>query len=297
VGLVGLALLLLPEVALPRPTELTAAAGDVVELERLATRLGPARLLTTVESAASRGQSRLALVALRGVGLLGAAQPELGVALLRPFSDTLLRLGQARRLDEKQAQAASDSLQRVASAVGRSGACVGSDQADCGLVEAEAAESLLRLATTSTLPLGLRSGALDGLSQLPTASWQQLLPKVVSLATAGPTAPQRAALTALATQALHDRSEPLLGLLRSGEPAVATAAAAELCMLLPNPPLRSKVPPLLSDELAGRVRGLAAPSEPLGQRLQLVDCLRLLGTPADRALLQQTVSEAKRGRR
>ena len=40
-----LVLLLLPEVVMPRPVDLPGAASDVVELERLATRLGPTRLL------------------------------------------------------------------------------------------------------------------------------------------------------------------------------------------------------------------------------------------------------------
>lgn len=300
-GLAALLLLLLPEVVLPRPTELTAAAGDTVELERLSTRLGPARMVALFEDAATRRRRQPGLMqaALHGIGLMGAAHPDIAMQLLPPLTGALSRLGRAQRLDDKQMAAAAEALRRTTSALGLSAADAASADADGADYEPglrDVAERLFELGTDAALPLPLREGALESMAALPPSAWQHLVPRLIQLAQAPQQEQQRrsrGALAALAALVPRDRPEPLVDLVRTAEPTLASEAAAELCGALP--PRKGAHPaPLFSEEVAGRLRALAAPEQPLPQRVSLVECLRLLGTPADRALYQGIVSAARK---
>lgn len=297
-GLATALLLLLPEVVMPRPTELSsaAAAGDTVELERLATRLGPARLVGMLEEPGARKQGRVTLAALRGLGLMGANHPDLGVQILPSLVDTLGRLGRARQLDDKQLAVAIDALHRTSAAVGHYAGCSDNDVLDCPPVLSEAADHLLALASDGGMPMGLREGALESLAALPPAAWTRLVPRLLKLASQPQPAPTRAAMTVLAALVPRDGGEPLLQLVRSADPPLASDAAGELCTVAA--PVKTKAPhpaPLLAEDLATRIRALAGPEQPLAQRQRLVECLRLLGTPADKTLAQSIVSAAKKG--
>lgn len=301
-GLATALLLLLPEVVMPRPTELSsaAAAGDTVELERLATRLGPMRLVGMLEEP-SRKQSRLTLAALRGLGLMGASHPDLGVQILPSLVETLGRLGRARLLDDKQLAAASDALHRTSAAVGHYAACSDNDVLDCPPVLSEAADRLLDLASDAGMPMALREGALESLAALPPPAWQRLVPRLLKLATLpAPTpkpapVPTRAAMTVLAALVPRDAGEPLFQLVRSAEPSLASDAAGELCTVATPVKTKGRPAPPLADDLATRIRALAGPDQPLAQRQRLVECLRLLGTASDKALAAGIVSAAKKG--
>lgn len=301
-GLATALLLLLPEVVMPRPTELSsaAAAGDTVELERLATRLGPSRLVSLLEEPARK--QRVTLAALRGLGLMGASHPDLGVQILPSLIETLGRLGRGRLLDDKQLAAASEALHRTSAAVGHYAACSENDVLDCPPVLSEAADRLLALASDPAMPMALREGALESLAVLPPLAWQRLVPRLVKLATlpaptASPTAtPTRAAMTVLAALVPRDGGEPLLQLVRSAEPALASDAAGELCTVAAPVKTKGARPaPPLAEDLATRIRALAGPEQPLAQRQRLVECLRLLGTASDKALATGIVSAAKKG--
>lgn len=295
-GLLTMLMLLLPEVVMPRPTELAAASADAVELERLATRLGPARLIELFEDAANHKKSRLCAASLRGITLTAVAHPDVGGLLLVPFTDALVRLTRAQRLDEKQLLAATDVLRRTASAMGLS-PCGSSGQGaeldgDCDPGRREAAERLYALGADATLPPSLREGALEGLSLLPPGSFAHLVPHVIKLAQS-PQRPGHGALVVLASLTLREQPEPILNLVRNAEPELASEAAQELCAVMA--PRRGPHPaPLFSDEVATRMRTLAAADQPLLVRHGLLDCLRLLGTPADRVLYQSIFGAARK---
>jgi hypothetical protein len=304
-GLATALLLLLPEVVLPRPTDLTAAAADTVELERLATRLGPARLLHLLEGNAGKRQPKVALAALRGLGLMGAVHPDLGMLALVPFTETLGRLGQARQLDDKQMTVASEALYRICGALGRDSTCTEDAPAtasDCGFNLYEATEHLFGLGSEPHLPLPLREGALEGLSALPPAAWQHLWPRLIALAQAPLQKPPmdrevpagHEALVVLATLLPRGQPEPLLSVIRTAPPEVASDAVSQLCAA--QPASRRGVHPAtpLPDDVATRVRTLAAADQPPRQRQGLLECLRLLGTPGDRALIQNILSAGRK---
>ncbi len=296
-GLATALLLLLSEVVLPRPTDLTAASADMVELERLSTRLGPARLAFLLEQATQKKQPRMALAVLHGIGLMDAAHPDIAMQFLTPLAELLGRLGRGQKLDNKQLAAASEALYRTCGALGHYAACAEDPQAnfaDCAPPLRDAAERLLALGSESALPMPLREAALFGLAALPLPYWQHLLPQLIKLAKTEPQQPQsHAALAALATLVPRGEVEPLLTLVRTGEPPLSSDAAGELCAVLA--PRKGPHPvPVLSDDLATRIRTLAAAEEPIPQRQRLLECLRLLGTPADRALLQAIVTAARK---
>lgn len=286
--------LLLPEVVMPRPTELAAASADTVELERLATRLGPSRLVELFEDAANHKKAKLCAASLRGITLTAAAHPDVGGQLLMPLSDALVRLSRAQRLDEKQLQAASDALRRTAAALGTSSSSAPGPEldGDPDPGRREAAERLYALGADATLPPALREGALDGLALLPPGSFGHLVPHVVKLAQA-PQRPGHGALVVLASLVLREQPEPILNLVRNAEPGLASEAAQELCAVMA--PRRGPHPaPLFSDEVATRMRTLAAVEQPLLVRHAMLDCLRLLGTPADRALYQSIFGASRK---
>lgn len=302
-------LLLLPEVVLPRPAELAAAMSDHVELERLSTRLGPARLLRLLESTAAPKKARVTLAVLHGMGLMGEAHPELGLQLIGPLAETLQHFAPAKQLDDKQLEAAALALSRTARALGRHAACApavlskeveNDEPTDCGPALHEAAERLYELGANQTLPQSLREGAFSALAALPLASWEQLIPRLVKLAetTHSPPAapPEHGApgpLRVLGALVPRDRAEPLLALLRNAEPTLASAAAGEYCAVL-APRKGPTATPMLPEDLIPRLRALSAPEQPLSQRMHLVECLRFLGSPADRTLLQAIQNDVRK---
>ncbi len=306
-GLATALLLLLPEVVLPRPADVTAAAGDAVELERLASRLGPARLLTLLEDAAGRRQPRLTMAVLRSIGLWGAAHPDLSLQFLAPFALTLRRLTLGHALDEKGLLAAGDALLQTGKALGRQTTCdesATSSLAECGPVLFEAADRLYQLGADFTLPVALREAALLALATLPAKSFLHLAMHLRKLAqtadlnsesatdSAAPS-PSRAALAALAALFQDGQPSPLVDLVRTAEPPLASGAAAELCAVL-VPKKGPHAPPVADEDVQAKIRALAGPEHPLLVRQRLLDCLRIFGTPADRALFQGIVSAGRK---
>lgn len=292
------------DVALPRPSELSAVAGDPVELERLSARLGGPRLLQLWSDSVARGQARPAALLLRGLTLMAAQHPERTCQLLPLFLETALQLGRSRKLDEATTRGIADTLLRMGDSIGQAhfaGEFFGPPlSADLVAELTELSRRLLALAQDAAQPVSWREAALGALASLPTAIWAPLAAGLASLAQSAEAAPlQRPALAALAVLALHDQS-PLLPelVLKSTDPSLASLAAGELCLLLPPPPRRSPsglavpMPPPLS----ARIRALAAQDVPLVARQRLGECLRLLGTPQDRALWQAIQAAAKRPR-
>ena len=105
-------LLLVPEVVMPRPLEVSAVSSDPVELERLATRLGPVRLLKLAVTAEAGGQPRVAAAALRGLGLAGSFHPEVAAQALLPLVELIELVGHTQ--DGKLLTAATEALVRAA---------------------------------------------------------------------------------------------------------------------------------------------------------------------------------------
>ena len=296
-GVLTAIMLLLPEVVMPRPTEIAAAQGDSVELERLSTRLGPSRLVELCEEAAGQKKPRLVNALLRGIALSGGAHSDLGAQIIGPFSEALTRLARAAQLDEKQLQLASDALRKSAFALGLSpcGAAAAESEmeGDCDPARREVADRLLTLGADATLPMTLREGALESLAELPPKSFAHLMPQLEKLAQSS-SRPGRSALGVLGSLVPREHPQPLLSLVKSAPLPLASDAAQELCAVM-APRRTAHAAPLFSDEIAVRLRALAAPEQPIAQRQELLDCLRLLGTPADRALAQSILAARKKG--
>lgn len=296
------------DVALPRPTELSAVAGDPVELERLAARLGGARLLTLWSESAARGHSKPATIVLRGLGLMSLQHPERACQILPIFLDTVLPLVRGRRLDDGMLRVVAETLQRIGEGIGEAhwdSDFIGPPQSvDLTPEVGDAAQRLLAVAMdcSGSLPAGLREAALTALGSLPVVAWAALAPQLATLAQASDQpGVQRIAMTALAVLSQHDRSPALAEIaLQSSEPTVAALAAAELCLVASPPPRRGGAggsAATLSPPLAARVRALAALDFSPPHRQRLGECLRLLGTPQDRALWLGIQNAAKRPRR
>lgn len=307
-----------PEVVLPKTAELSAAHADPVELERLSARLGPVRLLQAFEGAALRGQQRAALSALLGLGLMGSQDPELAAQTVGPLLSYLERSlpgGTSKRpRDARLDLAAVEALVRLCSTIGRHSSCDELDDAACGADLNEVPRRLLGLAGETTLGAPLRAELLVALSALPVSLWRSQHPRLSTLAAAASDprdlALRSAALSTLSLLAqaegrpvepvdLNSPAGTLVELTKNTvDSGLAAAAAAELCPLL-HPSSKnggarkgqpaSPSPSQLLVDLGPQLRALADPAEPLAQRQRLVECLRLLGTPSDRALLNSIV--------
>lgn len=294
------------DVVLPRPSELTAASGDAVELERLASRLGAARMLALFGEYARAGQGRPAVVALRAIGLMALQNPDQACQLLPGLLDALPPLVAAHRLDDKLGAALGDTLGRIGEGVGIGWAHSDIDgqleqPGSPALAElSEQTRRLLELAQDPQLPTALRDAALAAMSSYPVAAWVAHAPRLALLAQSVDASPGRAAMVALGILGQHERSPELLDIaLGHSDPRVASAAAAEICLLATPPQRRvgQAATGLLSAALAARVRALAAADFAIVQRQRLGECLRLLGTPHDRALWQAIQTAAKRPHR
>ena len=295
-------LLLVPEVVMPRPLEVSAVSTDAVELERLATRLGPARLLKLAVTAEAGGQPRVAAAALRGLGLAGSFHPEVAAQGLLPLVELV-----GRTQDGKLLTAATEALVRLCEGLQGATACAEPDDPGCGEDLGPVPKYMLQLAALPALPQAVRGQLIQAVRALPVATWRAHAPLLALLAQ-GPVPVRDAALAALGLLAQHRLERELTALAlppTSGE--LASCALAELCLPLPRRPTRppaavvpSPVPsvgPSLAPELAANVRTLAAGDQPLPQRQRLVDCLRLLGTPQDKQLLQAIGTAARKPKR
>lgn len=335
-NLAALALLLLPDVLMPRPLELSAVSNDPVELERLASRLGPARLLRTAQAAEKNGQLRAAQAAVRGIGLSGAEHPDLAAQSLLSLLDFLQHTS-----DEKLQLAASESVLLLCQALASPAACAEPDDGGCGAELSELPTYLLQLVASPALKPPARVLLLGGLRLLPVELWRAQGPKLRTLA-AQP-ALRDAALAALSRLAQHGDSRELFAIILSTPPVpppppapvpptvpakpaakpdvksvgtpvapavaaspqglLAGAAAVELCQpLLPRKTTAAKpatpapaLPPL-PVSVAEHLRKLAAEDQPPAVRALLADCLRVLATPADKALLQSITTATKKKR-
>lgn len=335
-NLAALALLLLPDVIMPRPLELSAVSNDPVELERLASRLGPARLLRTAQAAEKNGQLRAAQAAVRGIGLSGAEHPDLAAQSLLSLLDFLQHTS-----DEKLQLAASESVALLCQALASPAACAEPDDGGCGAELSELPTYLLQLVASPALKPPVRVLLLGGLRLLPVELWRAQGPKLRTLA-AQP-ALRDAALAALSRLAQHGDSRELFAIILSTPPVpplppapapqavpakpatkpdvksvgtavvpavaaspqglLAGAAAVELCQPLlprkttvPKPATPAPALPALPANVAEHLRKLAAEDQPPAVRALLADCLRVLATPADKALLQSITTATKKKR-
>lgn len=285
-----LVLLLLPEVVMPRPVDLPGAASDVVELERLATRLGPTRLLK-LATRPTTDKGRTALLALKALALSGEHNPELAAQSVLPLSELL-----EQTTDERIRHAASDALLRLSQVLGRSLRCEEADDPGCGADVTVLPLRLVTMAEKSSLPVLTRSVAVSALLSLPISSWQAQAPRLLALAQREQVPLRTAVLAALSVLHQQANRPELLTLVSQPDDALALAASQELCWPLtlpkPNRPgatVSASVPmPVLS-----RVRAIAAGPLPIAVRLQAVDCLRASQLPEDRALLTQLATAAK----
>ena len=287
------------DVLLPRQTELTAAAGDVVELERLGTRLGPVRLLSLARGAMSRSQERPAAAAIRALGLSGTSHADVAAQAL-PGLIELLREVQT----DKLAAATGEALARLCASLSHAPLCTQSDDGACGIALSSELRGELRgvpaalisVSTDAAAQPAARAQALLALSGLPAPLWRELGPRLGELAATAAPPVREAALGALGALASAGDTQELVQLIGAPTPPeLASAAAAELCApLVPRKPVKpapAAPPPaqtayVLPAPVAERVRALAAPDQPLPQRQQVLDCLRVLGGPAERALIQ-----------
>lgn len=287
-------LALAPDVLMPRPLDLSAASGDPVELERLVTRLGPTRTLQLVRTATRSGQQRAAAAGLRGLGLAGSQHPQLAAQAFVPLIELL-----AQTAEEKLQNAAGETLIRLAGTLGHDTSCDEPDELGCGGELPMAPYYLTQLASRPALPWFVRAQLVQALALLPVSQWRAEAQRVVTIlrGAVGPgpehAALRQAALGALAVLAQHGDDRWLVAVaLDPAEPLLAASAAAELCLpgLVPRRPQRpvsgAAAPPVsLPPAVIERVRSLAGPEQPLPVRQQVEGCLRLLGTPQDRALL------------
>lgn len=248
---------------LPRGATLTAAAADEVELERLATRLGPARLLRLSET----GSARQRVLALRALGLSGEQHPELAAYALLPLSQWLTAQSTAPR-EPRLLEGGADAALRLCRALGQTPELLLSDDAAQEELP-RAGVQLLRLASDATLPPGVRERLLRAVLALPAHLWST--PALATLSLAG--SPLREeALAGLARSGSEPAGERvLLPLLDNEDRELSLAAVLALCDRTPLPAA-----------LPARARALAqGDGLPRGERQRLLTCLRRLGTPAD----------------
>jgi hypothetical protein len=267
-------------VRLPSPTELVAAdrSGDELELERLAARLGPARLMRV----ASLGKREERLAALRALVLVDGGWARLP-EVARLISDG----------DAEIAAAAAACARRLAESMTPELKERDEVPAD---VPARAAGELLTLAQKATLATALRVQAIDALAALRgvTRVDDKTLAKLLG---DGDVEIRRAAAEALAGTTTVDKwLENAVA--QDASTRVAGAAAASLCRDVPVVPPSSKppAPAALPDQRAARLgaparsrlRALAVDDNvPLEDRLDLLPCLRVNKKVEDQQTLDQ----------
>lgn len=293
--LLGLGLLT-PEVILPRSADLSASVSDSVELERLAARLGPQRVLTLWLDAVLKRQDRPGLAALRSLGLMAKQEPDWSVQILTGLLTGAQTLHVQGKLNDKLLAPLGESLRTAAESVRRTTTCE-TPSDGCGEEVERISRRLAQTVRDREQPLPLREHALWALLALPIESWRSQEAALVTLATGTTESSpglQRLALAGLAMLAQQLQSPALTQLIQSGpDVALAALAAAELCLVT----VPKKGTAALSIDLSTRVRALAAMEGNIAARQRLGECLRLLGTPQDRGLWQAIQVAARRTRK
>lgn len=245
--------LLVAHVILPPARDLYAVRNDDVELERLAIRLGPARLLTMVESEKA---PRHRQVLLRGLGLSGSRHVDLAAQALLPLADLL-----SRSREPEVLAAGADAAGRLCRRLGH-GPLDGDEVYEGDLPAA--ARALLRLAGDEDLPALVRAQLVQGAAAL----GRGLAPpeELAALARSRQAPVRQAALDSLGLLHAAGQEEPLRAIINEEDPELAGAAALTLCGVLP----RGRE--LLPEPLVGRLRTLAEKKGPLQKKLAA--CLR-----------------------
>jgi hypothetical protein len=250
---------------------LRAAASDDVELERVATRLGPAHLLRI---AATQAQRQQALTALRGLGLSGALHPEVAQQALLPLCDLL-----SRSTDPRVLEAGAEAAERLARSVTNPRVLDEGDFAQ-GDELPRAAALLLRLSADGALNPLTRADLLRAAISLSPAPLRD--PQALAALARGDEGPGAGPVREVALQALAAREgagDALHALCRAEDAELSAAALGAACDMGNGQALPA--------DLAARVRTLAGPRggvSPQGRR-GLAGCLRRLNTAQDRALL------------
>jgi hypothetical protein len=265
-------------VRLPDLRELAAAArGDDVELERVATRLGAVRLARI----AARGRPEERLAALRGLALVDdgwAMLPDVARLCADPERDV--------------AERAASSALRIAQAL--SPETMEREEIPRDVPQRAAAE-LLAAAAQPTLRPSVRVAAiaavaaLRGVTHVPSNEAQL----AARLSDPEPEV-RRAAAEALAGVPEGERALEA-ALADDASPSVAAAAAASLCHDVTPTPGKPNAPSELRAARLGpkareRLRALALAVDgevSLADRLDLVACLRVAASPADKQALDQ----------
>jgi hypothetical protein len=268
------------QVRLPELPQLVRAAksGDEVELERVATRLGPVRLARVAE----RGSKNERLAALRGLSVVDD-----GWAVL----PDLARLCGGD--DAELATAAALAARAIAERCTPERA----EQADMPRdVPARAAALLLKEAARADSPDAVRTPAIAAAAALRAVTRIDEAALAKLLGDPSPNVRQTAAEAVYGVPAHADALERVIT--NDREAAVAAAAAASLCRDVPPAPPAGKdaawdralkvAPPARE-----RLRTLAADENvSLSDRVELVGCLRAGLGPEDQKLFDALAKKA-----
>lgn len=263
-------------VRLPDVGQLKAAvdSGDEVEIERVAARLGAVRLGRIAE----RGERDQRLSALKALGLVGDGWAVLPL-LAKLVGDK----------DAGVAEAAANAAQRIAEALTPEAAELDDVPRD---VPQRAARALLEQARRQEVPRAVRvvaiaaAAALRPVARLDESALEKLLGDADQ-------AVRRVTAEALAgTGALSEKAARALEATLAGDAAaeVAAAAAAALCRdvpptAMPKSPAEQRAAKL-PQAARERLRALALNDAlPLGDRLELVGCLRVQPQAEDQKVL------------
>jgi hypothetical protein len=251
----------------PALAELVKAAkrGDRAALGRVADRLGPARLAEAV-TGSEPGVSEAALAAAPlsrgGVRLVGSVAAELWAA--EPARATAAAVALGTMLDG----ASPNELEEwevPPDAVGRA----------CGGLKAVA----LRAGAAPAL----RLAALDAIaSTLVTCG----SPADLAPLAHDPSGPIRRA--AVLVMAMGERREAVLrDAIADGDKTVSAAGTAAACRVEGRTGRSGRPEPPIPSALASARTLASAPTTPVEDAVEMLDCLAAAGTPADRALLDE----------
>jgi hypothetical protein len=161
-----------------------------------------------------------------------------------------------------------------------------------------------KLRTLAAQPV-LRDAALAALSRLAQhGDSRELFAIILSTPPAPPLPPPPAPPPVPAKPAAKPAPAPVTAAIAaSPQGLLAGAAAVELCQPLlprktpaPKPAASAPALPALPANVAEHLRKLAAEDQPPAVRALLTDCLRVLATPADKALLQSITTATKKKR-
>lgn len=284
-----LLLWLVPNVVLPRFTELPNHFADPVELERQTRRLGPSRVFHFLKPLKADAAQ---VAALRGLSLWAEQAPDVAAQLAVPLTDLL-----AQTRDDKLRVALYDSLLRMCRALGRFPQCSEADDVDCGGEARLLPARLLRLAEQPTSHPASRNVALSALQTLQPSLWQAAAPRLSALAQSEGEPLRTTALAALSVLKEQENRPELVALVLQPDDTLSAAAAQELCWPLILRKNKSQPGSVLPENIALRVRTAAQGPAPLASRQKTVDCLRAMGTPQDKTLIGQLLNRSVKNRK